>query len=105
MPLFMVVPAEELLVVNASILDRAEALGEVGSVLQGLELRFEYGLSSEACGQLWVRATSRLISSARPVWIACCCRDRHAASSQGPEGDVFLILRVSVELLGEPPEL
>ena len=36
---FVVVPAEELLAVSASVLDRAEALGEVGSVLQGFELR------------------------------------------------------------------
>src|ERR1017187_8002344 len=30
---------EELLAVSASVLDRAEAIGEVGSVLQGFELR------------------------------------------------------------------
>ena len=36
---FVVVPAEELLAVSASIFDRAEAIGEVGPVLQGLELR------------------------------------------------------------------
>src|SRR6202140_4758650 len=37
---FVVVPVEELLAESASILDRAEAVGEVGSVLQGFELRF-----------------------------------------------------------------
>jgi len=37
---FVVVPLEELLTVSASILDRAEAIWEVGSVLQGFELRF-----------------------------------------------------------------
>ena len=36
---FVVVPVEELLAVSASVLDRAEAIGEVGSVLQGFELR------------------------------------------------------------------
>src|SRR5450759_4551887 len=36
---FVVVPGEELLAVSASVLDRAEAIGEVGSVLQGFELR------------------------------------------------------------------
>ena len=37
--MFVVVPGEELLAVSASVLDRAEAIGEVGSVLQGFELR------------------------------------------------------------------
>jgi len=38
-PMFVVVPAEEPLAVCACILDAAEAPGEVGTVLQGLELR------------------------------------------------------------------
>ena len=36
---FVVVPVEELLAVSASVLNRAETIGEVGSVLQGFELR------------------------------------------------------------------
>lgn len=35
----LVVPVEETLTVSACALERAEALGEVGAVLQGLELR------------------------------------------------------------------
>jgi hypothetical protein len=35
----VVVPAEELLAVSAGVLDRAEAIGEVGSVLESFELR------------------------------------------------------------------
>jgi hypothetical protein len=37
--MIMVVPAKELLAVSASIFDRAEAIREVGSILQGRELR------------------------------------------------------------------
>ena len=37
--MFVVIPAEELLAVSTSILDRAEPLGEVGPAFQGLELR------------------------------------------------------------------
>ena len=36
---FVVVPEEEAPAVSAGILDRAEAIGEVGSVFQGFELR------------------------------------------------------------------
>src|ERR1039458_817580 len=39
MAVFVVVPVEEVLAVSASVLDRAEAIWEVGSVLQGFELR------------------------------------------------------------------
>jgi hypothetical protein len=41
---FMVVPVEEALAVSARIFDRAEACGEVGSVLEGLELRLGVGV-------------------------------------------------------------
>ena len=37
--MLVVVPVEELLAVRAGVLDRAEPLREVGSALQGLELR------------------------------------------------------------------
>src|ERR1039457_4518390 len=36
---FVVVPGEELLAVSAGVLDRAEAIGKVGSVLESFELR------------------------------------------------------------------
>ena len=39
MAVFVVVPLEEPLAVGASVLDRAEALREVGSVFQSFELR------------------------------------------------------------------
>ncbi len=39
MAMFMVVPAEKPLAVGTGVFDGAEAIGEVGSVLQGLERR------------------------------------------------------------------
>ena len=39
-PVLGVVPEKERLAMRAGVLDRAEALREVGPVLQGLELRF-----------------------------------------------------------------
>jgi len=42
--MFVVVPVEELLAVSAGILDRAEAIGEVRSVLQSFELRLRVGI-------------------------------------------------------------
>src|SRR5450830_737551 len=60
---FVVVPGEELLAVSASVLDRAEAIGEVG-YFRVLNCASEYGLSSDTCGRLWVLATSRSMRSA-----------------------------------------
>ena len=39
-----VVPGEECLAKGPGVLDRAEPLGELGSVLHGLELRFGIGI-------------------------------------------------------------
>ena len=40
----VVVPGEEVLAVGAGVLDRGEAAGEVGPVLEGLELRLGVGV-------------------------------------------------------------
>jgi hypothetical protein len=42
-----VVPAEEVDAESASVLDAAEAVGEIGPILQRLELRFGEWMSSE----------------------------------------------------------
>ena len=73
----MIVPVEEPAAVSASVLDRAEAIGEVGPVFQGFELR------------LGVRIVIRDVRAAvglgdievdeERASIACWCRDRHGA--------------------------
>ena len=50
MTMLVVVPGEELLAVQAGSLDRAEAAGKVGPVLQRLELRFAVGV---VVGNVW----------------------------------------------------
>jgi hypothetical protein len=55
--LFVVVPGEELLAVSASVHDRTEAITEVGSVLQGSELRLEVRIVIR-----YVRAADQLLS-------------------------------------------
>jgi len=40
-PMFVVVPAKELLAMSAGVLDRAEAIGEVRSVLQSFDCASE----------------------------------------------------------------
>jgi hypothetical protein len=78
---FMVVPVEEVPAVSASVLDRAEAIGEVGSVLQGFEPAPRNTdcrpRRAGGCGSWRPRGRSgarRRASTAR--W----CRDRHGAS-------------------------
>ena len=40
----LVVPREELLAESAAVLDTAEAVGEIGAILQGSELAFRIGI-------------------------------------------------------------
>ena len=47
MPVPGVVPSEECFAMRPCILDRPEAVREVRTILEGLELGLEYGLSSE----------------------------------------------------------
>ena len=61
--MFVVIPGEEGLAVPAGGLDGVEATGEVGPVLQGLELGFADGLSSDTCGRLCDWVTPRSASS------------------------------------------
>ena len=60
----VVVPVKEPLAVSASVLDRAEAIGEVGSVLQGFELRLGVRIVVRDVRAAVVLATSR--SMTRP---------------------------------------
>ena len=98
--MIMVVPVEELLAVSASVFDRAEAIGEVGSVLQGFELR------------LGVRIVVRDVRAAVGLGDLQVDQERgdrlrsHAGAAigmqrEGPWSDVFLLQGVGDELLGE----
>jgi hypothetical protein len=57
-----VVPAEELAAERARLLDRVEAGGEAGLVLERLELRLRVGLSLDVYGPLCVLRTPRSAS-------------------------------------------
>src|ERR1700735_2735737 len=96
----MVVPAEELLAMSASIFDRAEAIREVRPVLQGLELR------------LGVRIVIRDVRAAMGLGDLQVDQERgdrlgsHAGAAisvqrEGPGSDVFFLYGVGDELLGE----
>src|SRR3984885_8226886 len=96
----MVVPAEELLAMSASIFDRAEAIREVRPVLQGLELR------------LGVRIVIRDVRAAMglgDLQVDQKCGDRlgsHAGAAisvqrERPGNDVFFLDRIGDELLGQ----
>src|SRR5271165_1204827 len=96
----VVVPVEELLAVSPSVLDRAEAIGEVGSVLQGFELR------------LGVRIVIRHVRAAVCLGDIEVDEERsdglrsHAGATigmerQGAGSDVFLLQSIGNELLGE----
>jgi hypothetical protein len=95
-----VVPVEELLAVSASVLNRAETIGEVGSVLQGFELR------------LGVRIVIRDVRAAVGLGDIEVNEERgdglrsHAGAAIGMEregsgSDVFLLQGVGDELLSE----
>ena len=76
----MIVPVEEPPAVGASVLDRAEAIGEVGSVFQGFKLRLgvriviRYVRAAVGLGDIEVDEERGDGAS-----IACWCRDRHGA--------------------------
>jgi len=57
--MFVVVPGKERLAKGTRVLDGAEALRELGPVLEVLNWLSEYGLSSETCGRLWFFVTPR----------------------------------------------
>ena len=97
---FVIVPVEELLAVCASVLDRAEAIGKVGSVLQGFELR------------LGVRIVVRDVRAAVGLGDIEVDEERsdglrsHAGAPIGmerecPGSNVFFLQGIGDELLGE----
>ena len=96
----VVVPVEEALTVRASVLERAEARGEVGPVLQGLELRFRVRV---------VIRDMRAAVGAGDIEIDQQLRDGLGAHARAPIGmqgegawgDVLLGDRLGDELLGE----
>ena len=100
MAVFVVVPLEELPAVNASVLDRAEALREVGSVFQSFELR------------LGVRIVIRDVRAAVGLGDIEIDEQRgyslrsHAGAAIGmeresPGRDVFFLHGIGDEVLGE----
>ena len=100
MAMFMVIPAEEPLAVSTSILDRAEAIGEVRSVLQGFELCLRVRIvirdvrAAVGLGDLEVdqECSDRLRSHAgAPI----------SVQREGPWGDVFFLESIGDQLLGE----
>ena len=97
---FVVVPVEELLAVSASVLGRAEAIGEVGSVLESFELR------------LGVRIIIRDMRAAVGLGDIEVDEERgdglrsHAGATigmerEGPGSNVFFLQGIGDELLGE----
>jgi hypothetical protein len=58
-----VVPGEELPQECTCVLERGEALGEGGAVLEGLELCLGEGVVVGAWGREWLLATSSVMSS------------------------------------------
>ena len=98
--MFVVVPVEEVLAVSAGVLDRAETIGEVRSVLQGFELRLGVWIvirdmrAAVGLGNIEVdeERGDRLRSHAGTAI---------GMERKGPGGDVFLFQGVGDELLGE----
>lgn len=66
MAMAVVVPREELLTMGARVFDAAKALREVGTVLEGLELRLGEGVVVPD-GRLWDLVTSRSTNSSVTV--------------------------------------
>ncbi len=62
MPMLLVIPGKEILVEAPGVLDAAEALRKVRTVLKGFGAS-EYGLSSLVCGLLCVLVTPKSNSS------------------------------------------
>ena len=98
--MFVVVPVEEVLAVSAGVLDRAETIGEVRSVLQGFELRLGVWIvirdmrAAVGLGNIEVdeERGDRLRSHAGTAI---------GMERKGPGGDVLLFQGVGDELLGE----
>ena len=99
-PVVMVVPPEELAAVGAGVLDVVEPLGELGPVLQGLEVRLRVGVVAGG-----VRATVRLddaeVGEEERQWLGA-----HRAAAVGVQGqhlggDLLLLGRLLDQRLGE----
>src|ERR1700690_2935986 len=97
--MFVVVPVEKVLAVGAGVLDRAETIGEVRSVLQGFELRLGVWIvirdmrAAVGLGNIEVdeEGGDRLRSQSGTAI---------GMERKGPGGDVFLFQGVGDELLG-----
>src|SRR6202158_1399030 len=96
--MFVVVPVEEVLAVSAGVLDGAETIGKVRSVLQGFELRLG----------VWIvirdmRAAVGLgnieVDQERGARIRTPAGTAIGMERKGPGGDVFLFQGVGDELL------
>jgi len=97
---FMVVPVEEPLAVSTGVFDRAEAIGEVGSVFQSFELRLGIRIVV-----LDVRAAVGLgdieVDQERGNGLRSHAGTAIGMERQGARRDVLLLHSVGDELLGE----
>src|ERR1700691_1160915 len=97
---FMVVPVEEPLAVSAGGLDRAEAIGEVGSVFQGFELRLGVRI---VIRDVWaaVGLVDIAVDQERSDWLRSHACTAIGMERQGARSDVLLLHSVGDKLLGE----
>jgi hypothetical protein len=90
-PVLGVVPAEEVPAEGPGLLDRGEAVREVGPVLEGLELGLGERLSFETCGREWVLVTPRS-ASRKATGLEVIEDPRSACSVNWPAGTACLAM-------------